>query len=675
MKILQKKYLFVLGAFCFSLSTNSQSPYEKVTPKEDTFELLPLGSIIPQGWIRSEVKRDLDGMIGNLDKLLPHIISDDDIFGKDRIRMISGTKGKQNISRPLARSWWNCESQGNWFDGYVRSTLLLNDAVHKERVDSLVNHILSTQDKDGYIGIYGPKLRYNHQYDNAELWAKATVMRALLGYYEATLREDVLEGIKRAVDETMDSYNEKNPPFSKISYHDRNRYGGISHGLIFTDVLERLSQLTNNQKYMDYAAFLYEDYSKAGNFGMRDVKLDNILNPSWKIFDHGVHIYQHIRPLAVSYYATGNPILGKALDIYLDRLDSLITPAGGPSGDEDVLGREMDPSEMGYEYCSIHEVTDSWSTMLRKSGNTAFGDRIERTYFNAAMGAKHPTEPGICYLKFDNCYSLVGTPKLNGLREHEQTSYRYSPTHEDAAVCCVPMAGRISPYFVRSMFMKSNKGVVATLLGPCTLSTKVNGVNVTINEETNYPFSNTIKFTVKVDKPVKFAFNIRKPAWVKSFKLNGNYTEQNNYIVVDRQWNGSIDLNLDFGADYQVCVTNHGEYYFTCGALVFAVPIEGIALKTKEFRVKNMHEINYYPVNFVEYYSPGKVHENTSVIRDKKTTNGIFNSIRINTLLINSQTGRLEKVTLYPVGSTILRQVTYKSATACDQPIAVGFGK
>ncbi len=59
------------------------------------------------------------------------------------------------------------------------------------------------------------------------------------------------------------------------------------------------------------------------------------------------------------------------------------------------------------------------------------------------------------------------TGGLNGDTSNEhQTRYKYSPVHQDAAVCCVPNAGRITPYYVTSMWMKHEEGSVATLLGP-----------------------------------------------------------------------------------------------------------------------------------------------------------------------------------------------------------------
>lgn len=659
----------VFATICFPEHTFPQrvtdESFKVIQPEPSVFSYLTLGEIKPEGWIKHEMQRDLDGMIGNLDRLIPQIMHDDRIWDRDRIELIQNKNGQISLSRPLARSWWSSESQGNWLDGYLRTVLLLNDETHRPRIDSLVNNLLSSQDADGYLGIYGPRIRYHHQNDNGELWAKTAVLRALLGYYEVTGNDRILKAIERAVTNVMENFTEKNPPFTQIEHFTSSRYGGLSHGIVFTDVLDRLFQLTGERKYLEYAIFLYRDFSRKTEVKMRDAKLENILDPSWKMVDHGVHVYEFLRPLVLSAYATGNPTLKEAVQIYTARIDSLLTPAGGPSGDEDILGREMDASKMGYEYCSIHEVTDSWSSLLQKSGDASYGDRIERTYFNAGLGARHPQESGICYLKFDNAYSLVGTPYLDGLREPEQTSYRYSPTHVEAAVCCVPMAGRIAPYYVRSMFMKEKNGLVATLLGPCRLSTHIGKTNVEIEEKTDYPFSNKIDFVITVDKPTEFTLKIRKPAWAKGVQTTIPHTDSNDYLIFKQKWAGMTTLKVKFEQQIEVKTDRNGEKYFCCGALVLASPISGHQVVTKTYPGSDLRESNYYPVAPILYRFPKEVHEDTQIMTDP-IPGGIYKSVRINTLLINDDNGRMEKVTLYPVASTILRQVTFKPDKLCQ---------
>ena len=98
------------------------------------------------------------------------------------------------------------ESQSNWRDGMVRTALLLEHPAFLPPVRAYIDQILATQGADGYLGIYAPDLRDNLRGENGELWAQATLFRVLLGYYEATGENRVLEAVERAVQRTMAAY-------------------------------------------------------------------------------------------------------------------------------------------------------------------------------------------------------------------------------------------------------------------------------------------------------------------------------------------------------------------------------------------------------------------------------------------------------------------------------------
>lgn len=121
-------------------------------------------------------------------------------------------------------------------------------------------------------------------------------------------------------------------------------------------------------------------------------KIDNTL----ALNAHGVHTYEHLRTVATSYYASGNPRLKLALEDFLKKISSCITPSGAPIGDEFIGGRKADALNTGYEYCSWEELLQSYTSLLAKTGDAAYGDKTEQLFFNAAQGARHPTGSSIC---------------------------------------------------------------------------------------------------------------------------------------------------------------------------------------------------------------------------------------------------------------------------------------
>jgi DUF1680 family protein len=74
------------------------------------------------------------------------------------------------------------------------------------------------------------------------------------------------------------------------------------------------------------------------------------------------------------------------------------------------------------------------------------------------------------------------------------------------------------PKFVETMWMATNdNGLAAVSYGPSVVTAKVaKGKEVTITEETNYPFNGLITFTISTEKPVKFPLEFRIPGWADS---------------------------------------------------------------------------------------------------------------------------------------------------------------
>ncbi|KAF0195796.1 MAG: hypothetical protein FD166_2762 [Bacteroidetes bacterium] len=632
-----------------------QQSFKVFLPVEQEYQWLRFGEIKPAGWIREQMESDLDGFVGHLDELVPDLMNDK-IYDADRLTKHLKSKNLGNTGPELDPQylWWNSETQSNWWDGYIRNAILLNNSGHLEKVRKYIEYLLSTQDDDGYLGIYSPELRYAFNDENGELWAKTTALRGLLAWYEYTGQPEILDAIKLAVSDVMKHY----PADASSPFNSKKPFaGGLTHGLTFTDILDRLFQITGNKDYLNYALFLYRDFSV--NLLAEDAQLGKILDPAYRNKEHGVHTYEHLRPLTMAWIASGNNELKTALDIYLGRIRQSTTPSGGPIGDEWVGGRHANATETGYEYCSLQELLDGYTSLLQKTGDSRYGDLTERLFFNAAQGARHPHESAIAYCKTDNSFAMTGTKNGEPAGQEIQTRYKYSPAHQDVAVCCVPNAGRITPYFVKSMWLKDKEGLVSSLLGPCEVQTDFKGVKIHVNEVTDYPFANTITYNVKAEKPVAFVLKIRKPEWTKSVKLNFNYTEKDGYLCISRTWEGNENVQLELLSEPEVHKDQNGENYFSFGALLFALPVESREIILKTHPVGGFKDLGYEPVNRVKYRFPALEKPEISIKKNESPINK-WDVTALTTSLVNESTGLPEKLNLLPLGATILRQVTFK---------------
>ncbi len=639
--------LLLLTDSSLQAQVNSDTPFRKIAALPFRFRSLPLSAVTPQGWLKQELQKNMNGFTGHLDSLAPDLLLQDDIYGKNRLSKNIRNKNVGAISDAgewqAQFLWWNSETQSNWLDGFVRTAILLNDKKQLQKADLLITRLLGTQDKDGYIGIYDQGLRYHFDNENGELWSKATLYRVLLGWYEYKKDPAVLLAIEKAVKNVITHYPINNShPF----YSTNPDAGGLTHGLAFTDVLEQLYVLTKNPLYLDYCLFLYKDFSS--QLLNEDAQFTKLLNPLLPLKGHGVHTYEHLRSVTAAWYASGNPALRSVLDHFISKINRCLTPSGAPAGDEFIGGRAGDATLTGYEYCSLHELMAGWISLLTKSGGSSYGDRAEKILFNAALGATHPEQSAICYLKTDNTYILSGG-KHGDTTDKHQTRYRYSPVHKEAAVCCVPNAGRIGPYFIQNMWMKDKEGLAATLLGPSILNTTVNGKKVNIESITGYPFDFDFRFRINTTAGNRFSIRIRKPEWSTVAYTSLPCKEENGYLVFTKNWKKEDELLVRFESVVKRNRTAGNEYYYQYGPLVLCRAIPQQETITKKFGVAGLTERNCTPAESTEY-------EATSdwPVQDGGTQNHFIVQLK------QAGTGRLERILLVPMAHTVLRQVTFK---------------
>ena len=156
-----------------------------------TLSALPLGAIRPLGWMRAQLRRDLQqGYAGCLDRLTPRAATD--LFRQ----RISATRQQPG--------WWDAETRGNWLWGYSMMAFMADLPEHRARVAELLQTLLATQDRDGYIGIYTPTIRYAHgAAENGELWAQSRALLPLLAWHEFTGDDGCLAAVRAAVDLTL----------------------------------------------------------------------------------------------------------------------------------------------------------------------------------------------------------------------------------------------------------------------------------------------------------------------------------------------------------------------------------------------------------------------------------------------------------------------------------------
>lgn len=624
----------------------------QISPLDVAFQPYPSGSVMPKGWILEMMQTDLNsGVVGGLADLYPGIKADD-LFNTARRGgmedipemgdlVLTGEAWEKSIM------WWNAETIGNWWDGFIRHAFMTGNKKAIEQSHDIIDNLLASQDEDGYIGIYKPNLRYQHDGSNGELWAQTTAFRTMLGYYEFTKRKEVLEAVERAMAVTMKAYGPKgNNPF-----YLQNAFGGVTHGLMLTDVCEMLYQLTGSFAYQEYATYLYQAFSTYSiNRSFNDLRYPYLIEKDSLFEGHGVHTYEHIRTMVNAYYNTGYPELKTAYDNMLAKLEPVILPSGAGHADEWLLKKEADPTETAAEYCSMLELRNSYGSLFQKTGDVAFADAAEVLTYNAMLGTRNEDGTAITYSKFDNTYLLDGKHHDGG-HSRDEPRYKYSPTHSEPAVCCVPNYGRNLTYFLNQMYLKSEDGIGVLLYGPSQLTTQIGNATITIKQETKYPWNNKVDFKLKITNPTAFTLKLRKPQWSKSLSFS-NQTEvslEGDFYLISKTWQPEEKFTITFNNPVEQKEARNKEVYIQKGPLVYAYEIPHTEKTIKTFGFRDFRDYHCFPKN--DTYKSLQFSNMTSFL--------VSDDISLRGKLYDVYQQKETEVNLVPMGKTILRRVTF----------------
>jgi hypothetical protein len=268
---------------------------------------------------------------------------------------------------------------------------------------------------------------------------------------------------------------------------------------------------TGDRRLLDVALEAYEEYNR--RYAKRDTTVTNMLSRR-RGTEHGV-TYNEIGKLAalVAVYTGRRRYLAAAVNAYrkIDRFHMLVD--GVCSSSEQLRGQ--DPLD-SHETCDIADYAWSVGYLLMATGRAEYADKIERACFNAAPGAVSSDFKALQYFSCPN-QVLADRTSNHNLYQCGLSWMAYRPNHDTE--CCPGEVHRIMPnYAARQWMSDAGGGLVAALYGPSRVTTAVGsrGQEITIVEETEYPFSDRIEFQIRTSRPVAFSFWVRIPGWCTS---------------------------------------------------------------------------------------------------------------------------------------------------------------
>ncbi|MEK7683855.1 MAG: beta-L-arabinofuranosidase domain-containing protein [Verrucomicrobiota bacterium] len=552
--ILGAALLTTAGARPATASTNKFYPANRPPLRQTAYVALPLGAVKPAGWLKDQLTIQANGLTGHLDEFWPDLLN-------------SAWKGKDG------EGW---ERGPYYLDGLVPLAYLLDDARLKAMAQRYLDWTLASGKENGW---FGPE-------KNKDRWPLAVAMKVLTQYHEATNDPRIIPLLKNYF-----TYLKNTPPDwpdkewrgvramenTVTAYWLYNRTGDPDVLKVAESIFRNSFDWTSYFLKFPYPADVIEKGVKHGH-------------PT-----HVVNIAMAVKHPGVWYQQSGDDRFKQAVYQGIKSLDEHHGQAGGRfAGDEHLSGRR--PTQ-GTELCAVVEYMFSLENLVEILGDAALADRLEMLAYNCQPGTCTPDYWAHQYDQQANQVLCTKAKRKWSTNGDFSNLYGLEPNYG----CCTANMHQGWPKFVSHLWMATHdQGLAAVTYGPSEVKAKAgDGTEVTVLEETNYPFDGAIRFTLKLPRETAFPLHLRIPNWANgaTLKVKGRKVPAaaGSFAVVNRTWKSGDVIELNLPLKLRIETRYRNAVSILRGPLVFSLKIGEDFRKLKAYQ-------NTWPVADWEVY-------------------------------------------------------------------------
>lgn len=482
---------------------------------QNTYQELPLGTIKPKGWLLEMLQRQKTGSTGKMDVLYPSVM------------------GKRNGWLGGDGDQW--ERGPYCVDGVLPLAYILNDKELIAKVKPWIEWSLKSQTPDGH---FGPVKDYPEeaglQRDNSrDWWPKMVMLKVLQQYYSATNDKRVIKLMTNYFHYQLRELPKQ--PLDHWTYWAKYR-AGDNLQLVYW-----LYRITGDKLLLDLGEVIHKqsfDFTNA--FSKTD-----FLQKKGSI--HTVNLAQGLKEPIVYYQQHPEKQYLEGVKKGLEDITVYNGMAHGLYGGDEAL-HGNNPTQ-GSELCTAVEMMYSLEGILAITGDVNFADRLEKIAFNALPTQISDDFETHQYFQQAN-QVMLSRGMRNFADNHGGTDVCYGLL--TGYPCCASNMHQGWPKFTQNLwYTTADGGIAALVYSPSETTVKLPGnVKVTFQEETNYPFEEAIRFTLKSNKKASFPFHLRIPEWCKKakIKINGKVYQEvdgNQIVKIRREWTTGDIVELE----------------------------------------------------------------------------------------------------------------------------------
>lgn len=429
---------------------------------------------------------------------------------------------------------WYGEHAGKWLYSTSLAVARTGDPALKELLIRTADSLVSWQQENGYLGTYSPdqqltniKVSHHHSWD---VWNLSYMTLGLMKVNEFFPSEKYSRAFLKIGELFLKTFDDGQFPVTE--------YGtrlGISATIILDPVVE-LYKYTRDKKYLDFAELIIREIEEKEGLRIISAGLSNT-DMLWVGEGKVYQIIWNLTAITKLYQITGNEKYLVAVknaweNIYSQHLTINGGPWGGVGKFYESFNRGRFWNPYGFiETCSIMAWIQLNKELFITTGNAKYLNEIEKSVYNALIGAHYPDGENWCYHSFTN-------------------GRRHIAHFND----CCPSSGALGLEEIpRLVFSKWENGISINLFESCKGQIPIQNNRVSITQLTNYPFNGKVDIKVTPDKTSFFPVFVRIPDWADSVvvALNGNKFENckildNGFLRMERKWEKNDQVSLQF---------------------------------------------------------------------------------------------------------------------------------
>jgi DUF1680 family protein len=414
---------------------------------------------------------------------------------------------------------WYGEHAGKWMYSAAIAVRQSKDEQLKALLLKTADELVSFQAPDGYLGDYGPTIRITSTTTNHrrswDTWNLTYMTLGLLEVNKYFPNDKYLTAAKNIGELFLKTFGEGKADITKYG----TRYG-VSATILLDATIE-LYKTTSDKRYLDFSEWVVRKMEETEGIKLIAVATNN---GDMEMVGDGkaYQVLWNLTNLAKLYELTGKAEYFKAVEnAWANVRDFHLTIAGGPWGG---IGKHLECfNRKGYwspygfvETCSTMQWIELNKQMLHLTGDAKYAQEIERSAYNALLGARYTNGVDWSYHSFTN------------------GSWHVAHFND-----CCPSSGVMGlEELVGEIFSKRENGIAINLITDA--SAKVGNTQVSV--KTNYPFEGKAEIRMKGNVPLF----IRVPDWVTNATIDGKNVTAGEYFKVERVWKDKDVLTINF---------------------------------------------------------------------------------------------------------------------------------